>query len=107
MREVVLVVHTQPGRALPVLVDGKLSSMTTSDGLAHVLLRIDRSVRTLNAKLDTGTAPKLRPKSPSRTFDLSGNDAILIFDQNFSTRLVAPISKEPPKPQRHVPERVG
>lgn len=105
LRDVVVLVRTESAANLPVHVDGKPAA-TTSDGTAHVLLQLDRGVRQVSVTLDTAQQPKLRPKNPSRTFDLHGRDAVLVMDQAFSKARSMPNSHRPPGPRRHIPFRV-
>jgi hypothetical protein len=105
VRDVVLVVHVEHGEALPVLVDGKAVGVTDSDGVAHVLLHFDRSVRSFGVGLDTSSRHELRPRNPSRAFDLAGRDAVVLFDQALTA---APrIVVKQAAPVRRVPYRIN
>jgi len=104
-REIALVVHTERGPALPVLVDGKPAGSTDADGNAHVLLRVDRSMRKLDVAVDTSARADLTPKSPARSFELDGRDGVLVFAENFTQSLAAkPKAQARPK---YVPYRVN
>jgi hypothetical protein len=103
-REVVVVVHADQGNAIPVLIDGKIASVTSSDGFAQVLLNVDRSIRSIAVGLDTTSRPNLKPKNPSRKYDLSNNDSILILDQKFTA--LQPARAIIRKESRHIPYRV-
>lgn len=104
VRDVVLVVRAESGSNLPVHIDGKPAA-TTSDGTAHLLLQLDRDVRQVSVTLDTTDQPKLRPQNPSRTFEIHGNDTVLVMDQSFTTS-TKPKSRTAPAPRRHIPYRV-
>ena len=104
-REVVVVIHAPNGGALPVGIDGKAAGTTDSNGILHVLAEPDRAVSSINVTLDTGGRPGLRPRNPSRTFDLSGRDAILVFAQRF-VPVSPPVSRRGSPPVRHVPYRI-
>jgi hypothetical protein len=106
-RDVTVVVHATNGHALPVLINGTEHVTTDADGNAHLLLRIDRGERTFTVKLDTTARPELKPAKPERTLELSGRDAIVLFEPSF---VVTP-SKRPARPtpaptRRHVPYRI-
>ena len=83
-RKVVLVVHAERGPALPVLVDGKAGGSTDLDGNAHVLLRVDHSVRTLDVALDSSGRADLVPPNPAQSFELDERDSLLVFTVTFS-----------------------
>jgi hypothetical protein len=104
IRDVVLVVHAEHGETLPVLVDGKAVSSTDTDGVSHVLLHFDRDVRSFGVVLDTSARRDLRPQNPSRNFDLTGRDAIVLFEPTLApaSRVVA----RQAVPVRHIPHRV-
>ena len=104
MREVVVVVHGEQANTIPVMVDGKIASVTSSDGFAQVLLNVDRAILSVTVGLDTNTRPNLKPKNPTRKYDLSPNDTLLIFDQKFSA--LQPTRAIVRKESRHVPYRV-
>jgi hypothetical protein len=104
LRDVVLVVRAESAPNLPVRVDGKPAA-TTTDGMVHLLLQLDRDVRQVSVTLDTTDQPKLRPQNPSRTFELHGRDAVLVMDQSFSPA-PKPQNRNSPTPRRHIPYRV-
>lgn len=67
----------------------------------------DRKARTLSASLDTSGRPELKPQKPSRVFELTERDAILIFDQSFATPKRARMARPPrAAAKRHIPYRV-
>src|SRR5690606_32601789 len=107
-RDVVLVVHAAGAAELPVLVDGKLASMTDAQGNAHVLVPVDRDVRSLSASLDTSSRSELKPANPSRVFELEGPDTVVIFTQHFTQVRPrrAPTRSVGASPKRHVPFRI-
>jgi hypothetical protein len=92
VREIVVVVRAEAGSGLPIQIDARPAGTTDADGIAHVLVRADRNVKALNLTLDTSAHRDLRPKNPSRTYELAGNDAVLVFDQAFV---------KAPKPKAH------
>lgn len=103
--DLVVVVKAERGNRLPVLVDGKPVTMTDDDGIAHVLLRRSRSDGTLQVSLDTTGHPALKPLNPIRTFETHEQDAIVLFEQAFtSVRQAAP---RVATPRRHVPVRIN
>jgi hypothetical protein len=104
--EVVLLVRAQGGPGLPVQVEGTASATTNSEGIAHVLLRVSRKMNAVNVTLDTSTHQNLRPKNPTRVYELSGRDAILILDQTFVTAPRAVHRHLTTKPSKHIPYRV-
>ena len=106
VRDIVLVVRAQGGARLAVNVDGTPSGATNADGIAHVLVHADRQMKALKVSLDTSSRPELKPKNPSRTYELAGNDAILLFDQTFVSTPKRAFRAAPPKPSRHIPYRV-
>lgn len=104
-RDVVLVVWAQGGTSLPVAVEGKPAGITSTDGLAHVLVIAERSVKRISVSLDTSAHPDLKPQNPSREFELSDGDAVLVFDQAF----VAPAkakSRVTSRSRKYVPYRI-
>ena len=106
IRDIVLVVRARGGVELPLEVDGKPAGTTDADGIAHVLVKADRNTPSLNVAFDTSAHQDLKPKNPSRTFELAGNDAILVFDQTFVSSPKPVFRGGPPKAKRHVPYRV-
>ncbi len=103
-REVVVVVHADQGGSIPVLIDGKIATVTSSDGFAEVLLNVDRSIQSIAVGLDTSSRPNLKPKSPNRRYDISTSDSILIFDQKFN--VLPPVRAIARKEARHIPYRI-
>ena len=105
-RSIVLVVRATGGPGLPVLVDGKPSGTTNSDGITHVLLHASRTTQALTVALDTSAHQRLRPRDPSRKYELSGKDAVLVFDQPLSTLPNPRPRRNDSRPHRHIPYRV-
>jgi hypothetical protein len=105
LRDIVVVVHSKGGTALPVLVNGQAQAATDEDGIAHILLQRHRAAEKLSVTLDTSDSPGLRPQSPTRVFELHGRDAILVVDQAFTE---APRASRRPSttPARHVPYKI-
>jgi len=106
LRDIVLVVRAPGGAGLPLNVDGKPSGITNADGIAHVLVHADRQVKAIKVSLDTASRPELKPRNPGRTYELAGNDAILMFDQAFVATPKRVFRAAKPKPAQHIPYRV-
>lgn len=106
MRDLVVVVRARGASELPLEVDGKPAGTTDADGNAHVLVKADRTTASLGVTLDTNAHPELKPKNPSRTFELAGNDAILVFDQTFVSSPKPVFRAGPTKTKKHIPYRV-
>ena len=104
--EVVVLVRAQGGPGLPVQVEGTPSATTNSEGIAHVLLRVSRKMSAVSVSLDTSTHQNLRPKNPTRIYELSGRDAILILDQTFVTTPRTVHRHFTAQPSKHIPYRV-
>jgi len=104
LRDVVLIVHAERGDHLPVLVDGKPVGTTDDDGIAHVLLRRPREDKSVQLGVDTTSRPALKPVSPSRSYQLTGQDAVVLFEPSFVVA-VAPAARIA-APRRHIPVRV-
>jgi hypothetical protein len=105
-RQLVVVVRAQGGPGLGLFVADKSVGATDADGLAHVLVNVDRTVKKITVGLDTTANPYIRPKNPSRVYELSGTDAILLFDQNF-TQGPRPMRPRNIRPStKHIPYRV-
>jgi hypothetical protein len=104
-RDIVVVVRAQRGRDLPVEIDGKPLGMTDADGIAHVLVRLDRRAPSVAVGLDTRGQRDLRPQNPSRTFELSGRDTVIVFEQSFA-RDIRRLTSRHPAQSRHIPERI-
>ena len=103
MRDVVIVVDAQGGDGLPVLVDGQERAMTDANGNAHALLALAKSTARVHVSLDTSRRPELRPQTPSRSFELTGVDAILLFEQQLSPPAASKKRRPPKKAPRHIP----
>ncbi|HXK18460.1 MAG TPA: hypothetical protein VNG33_11690, partial [Polyangiaceae bacterium] len=104
LSDVVVIVHADHGDSLPVLVDGKPVGVTDGDGVAHLLLRRPRSDKSLQLGLDTTNRTTLKPVNPSRTYQLSGRDAVVLFEPSFA--VTAPFVARSSAPRRHIPVRV-
>jgi hypothetical protein len=103
-RDVVVLVHADRGDALPVLVDGRPVATTDANGVAHILLEFARDVRSFEVRLDTTERHDFKPASPSRTFELTGRDAIVLFNQPMS---IAPkVVVRRAEAARHIPYRI-
>jgi hypothetical protein len=106
-RKVALIVQGPPGTPLPVQVNGTQLTSTDVDGNAHLLLEVDRSQRTVTARLDTQSVPDLVPQNPERVFELSGRDSLLFFAPELTkVRRPAPRRAAPAAPRRHIPYRI-
>jgi len=71
-----------------------------------VLVKADRTTPSLNVSLDTSAHQELKPRNPSRTYELAGNDALLVFDQTFVATTKPVFHGGPAKPRKHIPYRV-
>ncbi|HEY5961080.1 MAG TPA: hypothetical protein VIV60_31200 [Polyangiaceae bacterium] len=112
-RDIVFAVRAIRGASLPIEVVGQMVGTTDVNGSALFSMPIDRDVRKLSVSLNTGGAPRLRPQNPSRMFELDGQDAVLLYEQNFmeerpkiSVRKAPPKKKELEPEKKHVPERI-
>jgi hypothetical protein len=103
-RDVVVVVKAERGPRLPVLIDGKAVATTDDDGTAHVLLRRPPLENKVEVSLDTTSQTSLKPVSPSRTYELGGRDALVLFEQSFS--VPTPKASRTTPVRRHIPIRV-
>lgn len=103
-RDVVVLVHADHGDTLPVLVDGRPVTITDANGVAHVLVDFGRDVRSFEVRLDTSERRDLKPANPSRTFELTGRDAIVLFEQPMTSAPKLVVRKV--QPARHVPYRI-
>jgi hypothetical protein len=112
LREVVLVVRTSQAPALAVQVAGKSVGSTDGNGLAHFRFQLDRTVSRVSVSLDTAAAPKLRPQTPSRVFELDGQDTVLLLDQSFAAERPLPtqrrvvVANKRQELAKHVPYRI-
>jgi hypothetical protein len=102
--ELLVVVRAERGGRLPVVVDGQPLVSTDDDGIAHVLLRRPRAAGTVEVSLDTSSRPELKPRSPSRTYQVGGADTVLLVDQAFVPQSQAVARSV--SPRRHIPVRV-
>jgi len=106
VRDIVLVMRALGGADLPFQIDGKPAGNTDADGIAHVLVHSDRTPKSLNVSLDTSAHQELKPKNPSRTYELVGNDAVLVFDQALVATHKPVLHGAGAKIRKHVPYRV-
>ena len=98
--------RTQGGAGLSLQIDGKPAGITDADGIAHVLVHAERNLKSLNVSLDTSAHQELKPKNPSRTYELAGNDAVLVFDQAIVATHKPVFHGASTKPRKHIPYRV-
>lgn len=97
---------------LPIRVDGETVGQTELDGTAHLLLGV-RPYSSLRVQIDTAAYPNLLPKDPVQTFQLDGDDRIVLMEQAFAlprpkpshSKPHAPAPAPPPTPQ--LPYRIG
>jgi hypothetical protein len=85
-RTVVVAVRTENGAGLPVLYLGREVARTDTSGAAHVLLANMPRDAQFDLTLDTGGkgAEQLRPKSPTASFAVKGQDDVFVFEQRFT-----------------------
>lgn len=107
VRNLVLIVRALGGAELPLQVDGKPAGTTGADGVAHVLVKAERNVKWLTVSLNTSGHQELKPRNPSRTYELGGTDALLLFDQPFVVTPKANLYGGGTKPRKHIPYRVN
>ncbi len=101
-----LVVRADGRAGLPVMADGREVARTGPQGTAHALLELAPG-SSLTVALDTAEHPRLRPRSPQRSFRLEDRDTLWVFDQKFSEKPVKRRRKAvraEPRPQ--VPYRI-
>ncbi|HKY34646.1 MAG TPA: hypothetical protein VJN18_01795 [Polyangiaceae bacterium] len=106
IRQVVVVVKAERGKNLPVLFNGRPVATTDADGHAHALIEMDRTATSLRVDIDTTTDRSLLPQNPGRTFELHGNDAVLVLAQPFSVTTRPKNRSVTQAPRRHVPQRL-
>jgi len=106
VRDIVLAVRAQGGAGLPLEIDGKLAGVTDADGIAHVLVHADRNLKSLTVSLDTSARQELKPKNPTRTYELAGNDTVLVFDQPLVATHKPVLHGGGTKLRKHIPYRV-
>jgi hypothetical protein len=101
-RAAALVVRARGPRStgLPVRVQGEVLAQTARDGTAHLLIAA-RAQSTLRVTLDTSAVPALRPANPVHTFELGGEDRLLLFEQRFRMEARAPILRQRPLQRPH------
>jgi hypothetical protein len=102
-RAVALVVRATGPRTsgMPIRVRGEVVGQTDADGLAHLLLKA-RPHSTLRVTLDSSAEPKLRPRDPVHTFEVTDVDAVVLIEQPFersttAVRRRAALPSSPPK----------
>jgi hypothetical protein len=112
-RDLVFAVRAVGGPSLPIEVVGQVVGATDANGTALFSMPIDRDVRKVSISLNTARSPRLKPQNPSRMFELEGQDAVLLFEQNFAedrpavvVRRAPPKKKEPEPEKKHIPERI-
>jgi hypothetical protein len=101
---IAIVVHAERGERLPILVDGKPIATTDDDGIAHVLLRRPRGDKAVQLGIDTSSRSVLKPVNPTRSYELHGRDAIVLFEPSFVVN--KPQGPRIAAPRRHIPVRV-
>ena len=101
---IALVVRAERGERLPILVDGKPIATTDDDGVAHVLLRRPRGEKAVQLGVDTSSRSALKPVNPTRSYELHGRDAIVLFEPSFVVN--KPQGPRFSAPRRRIPVRV-
>jgi hypothetical protein len=90
---------------LPILYEGEEITRTGPSGVAHVSAAVPPR-GTLSLTVDTSAMERVRPRNPSATFTLSGEDRFFVFDaglQQIPKPRKPPKKKKPkPKPQRPI-----
>lgn len=86
----------------------KLTLRGTTDeaGNGHFLLQVEWTAASVHVAIDTTMNRLLMPQNPSRTFELHGQDTVIVFDQSLTLRARP---KAPPASRvgtRHVPQRL-
>jgi hypothetical protein len=71
-----------------------------------VQVHAERDLKSFNVSLDTSAHQELKPKNPSRTYELAGNDAVLVFDQALVATHRTVFHGAGTKPRKHIPYRV-
>ncbi len=102
--DVVLVVHTSGVAGIPVRVDGRAVAVTDEHGTAHIYLPSPRATKRVDVTLETSGLPTLSPASPSRSFELHSRDAILVFEQAFSSSRPRSFRSRPRRTR--IPDRI-
>lgn len=104
LTSVAIVVRAPHGEQLPVLVDGRAVAQTDREGVAHLLLHRPRADKALQLGLDTTTRASLKPVNPTRTYELHGRDAVVLFEP--SLVVSKPHVARAIAPRRRIPVRV-
>jgi hypothetical protein len=91
---------------LPVLYEGEEITRTGPTGVAHVSAAVPPHA-TFSLSLDTSDAKRLRPKNPSATFTMAGEDGFYVFDSGLERipEPRPPPKKKKPKPKPKPPDR--
>ena len=106
-RTAVLLVRTREASGIPVLVNGKPSGQTSTEGIQHIAYYLEPGSR-LDVQLDTSSQPDLLPSSPAREFKVADEDGLFIFDQPFERKKQKKKIRRRPKkePVKHIPQRL-
>jgi hypothetical protein len=102
-RSVVVAVRADAGPNLPVLYLGREVAKTDASGAAHVLLDVaPHQTFQLQLSTDGSDAKDLRPPNPTSVFEVTDEDAVFVFHQEFKVekkRVVrGPAPPSGPKP---------
>jgi hypothetical protein len=89
-------VNGAPPSGVPVRVRGEVVARTDEAGVAHALLRV-RPNAPLAVALDTSAYPELLPRDPVETFQLGGEDSVLLLERTLTST-----PPTPPKERRRV-----
>ena len=101
-----LVVGTHGRSGIPVIAGGREVARTGPHGTAHALFELLPG-SSLTVALDTEERPRLRPRSPRRSFRLEDRDTLWIFEQRFSEKRIRRRRKSTrAQPQPQVPYRI-
>jgi len=107
-RDAVVVIRTHDQADLPVFVDGTEVARTDGSGVAHVHRRMTPRAQ-FTVLLATAANPRLRPQNPSLSFTIPDQDAVFVFDRQFTEeaepRRRRPHRRAPPRPR--LPIRIG
>jgi hypothetical protein len=83
-RSVVVAVRADAGPNLPVLYLGREVAKTDASGAAHVLLDVPpHQTFQLQLSTDGDDAKDLRPPNPTSVFEVTDQDAVFVFHQQF------------------------
>ena len=70
------------------------------------MVKADQATPSLSVSLDTSSRQDLKPRSPSRVYELAGNDAVLILDQALVATPKPLFHGGVIRPLKHIPYRV-